>query len=285
MRPTRPEHAIVFLMFLAASQAIRADESRDAAPLEVPLELDKYEVVFSEEFHKPLDVSAWGPNTRWIAHTPWRGDFGDAAFDNPSADHPFTVKDGKLRIEARKLKRAPPGVRPWRSGLLASNDPHGKGFSLQYGYFEMSAKLPDTKGVWPAFWLSSSYDRTQPGAGADGSIEIDILEYYGFKDAYRVTVHVWSPKPHREQSRRALIPNLDVASGFHTYGALVTPKTIVFYRDRRTVAQIDTPKEHNKPLMILLNLGLGGGWPIDEVKDPTHMYVDYVRAYAKKGEQ
>jgi hypothetical protein len=45
---------------------------------------------------------------------------------------------------------------------------------------------------------------------------------------------------------------------------------------------VKTPPEHNKPLMILLNLALGGGWPIDEVKSPTHMFVDWVRAYAKK---
>jgi beta-glucanase (GH16 family) len=269
-------------LVLCVSQAIHAEESQDAAIVEPPLDLENYDVVFSEEFDKPLDVSPWGPNTRWIAHTPWRGDFGDAAFDNPAPDHPFTVKDGKLRIEARKQKHPKPGVRVWRSGLLASNDPKGDGFSLQYGYFEMSAKLPDTKGVWPAFWLSSSYDRTQPGAGADGSVEIDVLEYYGFGDSYRVTAHVWSPKPHRAEDRRALMPKRDAGTGFHTYGALVTPNKITFYRDRRAVAQLDTPKEHNKPLMILLNLGLGGGWPIDEVKDPSHMYVDYVRAYAKK---
>src|SRR5262247_1147514 len=76
------------------------------------IDLSSYELSFNEEFDH-LDVSAWGPGTRWIAHTPWNGDFGSAKFSNPTADFPFTVEGGVLRIEARK-----DGER-WRSGLLA----------------------------------------------------------------------------------------------------------------------------------------------------------------------
>lgn len=43
---------------------------------------------FSEDFDA-LDVSAWGPGTRWIAHTPWNGDFGSAAFADPKPGFPF----------------------------------------------------------------------------------------------------------------------------------------------------------------------------------------------------
>lgn len=107
------------------------------------LNLAGYKLVFNEEFDKPLDVSPWGPGTRWIAHTPWRGDFGDAQFTDPKDGFPFTVADGILRIEARKTNGK------WRAGLLASNDAKGNGFSLQYGYFEMRAKMPPGPGVWP----------------------------------------------------------------------------------------------------------------------------------------
>jgi hypothetical protein len=27
---------------------------------------------------------------------------------------------------------------------------------------------------------------------------------------------------------------------------------------------------------------MGGGWPIDKAVSPSYMYVDYVRAYAKR---
>jgi len=42
------------------------------------IDIGKLQLTFDEEFDE-LSVSPWGPNTRWIAHTPWAGDFGDAA--------------------------------------------------------------------------------------------------------------------------------------------------------------------------------------------------------------
>jgi hypothetical protein len=35
-------------------------------------------------------------------------------------------------------------------------------------------------------------------------------------------------------------------------------------------------------MMLLLNLALGGGWPIDKTPNSSFMYVDYVRAYQPK---
>lgn len=249
------------------------------------LDLRGYELVFNEDFDDPLDVSPWGPGTRWIAHTPWHGDFGDAAFADPTSDFPFTIKDGVLRIEARKdeeFARNDPWKRPWRSGLLCSNDPKGNGFSLKYGYFEMRAKLPGGPGVWPAFWLVSSYDRTNPDAGKDGAIEIDVIEYYGFPNSYQSVVHIWQPEPHRADGVMITTKDNEVTSDFHNYGCMVTPEWIIMYFDGVEVWRVKTPPEHNKPLMILVNLALGGGWPIDKVQSPTYMYIDWIRAYAKR---
>lgn len=273
--------ALLPLLLLGPALAYAEPPPARAGTAGAALDLKPYHLVFSEEFDGKLDVSSRGPGTRWIAHTPWNGDFGDAAFADPEADFPFTTRAGVLRIEARKDPNPPPGKRAWRSGLLASNDPHGKGFSLQYGYFEISAKLPDSPGVWPAFWLASSSDRTVPDSAADGQIEIDILEFYGKPEVYSTVLHVWKPAPAREVGQRVPLPKRDASSGFHTYGVLVTPQLITFYRDRREMWHTETPKEHKRPLMLLLNLALGAGWPIDKVKNPSYMFVDYVRAYAK----
>src|SRR5271155_2485397 len=52
------------------------------------IDLSNYRLTFSEDFRGPLQVTPWGPS-RWIAHTPWNGDFGDARFADPIANFPF----------------------------------------------------------------------------------------------------------------------------------------------------------------------------------------------------
>lgn len=244
-----------------------------AAAGEIGLSLEGYRLTFDEEFDR-LDVSAMGPGTRWIAHTPWNGDFGDAQFSDPTPDFPFTVADGLLRIEAKK---EPDGK--WRSGLLASTDPVGRGFTQKFGYFEMRAKLPSGPGLWPAFWLIAN---KAPNASA----EIDVLEHYGaFPDAFQSVVHVW-PKMdqvkaiHETHTHR--VPAGSLYSDFHNYGVLVEAEWTRFYFDRMEIWSRRTPVEHHEPMFVLLNLAMGGGWPIKDAPSPSYMYVDYVKVYQKE---
>ncbi len=262
------------------------------------LDLTGYKETFVEDFDK-LDVSAWGPGTRWIAHTPWNGDFGDAAFLDPSEEDPFTVKDGVLRIEARRNEKlGDKWGRKWQSGCLASNDNAGQGFSQVYGYFEARMKLPAGPGVWPAFWLASSpppaEDPKQENswdnwmarfdAARTGCIEIDVIEYYGHEtDAYCSVVHAWRPEPHRAEATKIYTKPNECIEGFHNYGVMVEPEWTTMYFDGIAVWKAHTPPEHKRPLMILLNLALGSGWPIEQTPSPSYMYVDYVKAYKKDG--
>ncbi len=121
----------------ASADGYTGGDTGDALPV------DDMRLTFDENFDE-LDVSAWGPGTRWIAHTPWSGDFGGARFANPGERTPFKTENGILRIEA---KRDPEG--DWQSGLLASVDTKGNGFAQQYGYFEMRAQLPVGPGYGP----------------------------------------------------------------------------------------------------------------------------------------
>jgi beta-glucanase (GH16 family) len=242
---------------------------------EVPkkLNLSDYELSFNEDFDK-LDVSAWGPGTRWIAHTPWNGDFGAAQFADPVPGFPFVVENGILRIEARRQSNG-----TWRSGLLASADSRGAGFLQQYGYFEMRAKLPAGPGLWPAFWLIANKEK-------DSSAEIDILEQYGqFPGDFESVVHVWRKvpgAPNYQVTLRHKIPVGLLSADFHLYGCSVDADWIVIYLDRVEIARTPTPPEHRRPMFILLNLALGGGWPTEQTPNPSYMFVDYVRAYKQK---
>lgn len=242
---------------------------------EIELNLSGYELVFNDEFDD-LDVSPNGPGTRWIAHTPWGGDFGDAAFADPAPGFPFTVEDGILRIEARKGADG-----KWRSGLLASVDSRGEGFAIRYGYFEVRAKLPRGPGLWSAIWLNT----VLPKGSKETGVEVDILEHYGHFPKYfesNISTHPSDRNQKKLHFRKVHeVEEGSLYTSFNTYGALVEKDFIVIYFNGKEQWRIETPTEHQNRLMVLVNLALGSGWPIDAVPNPSYMYVDYVRVYAK----
>ncbi len=237
------------------------------------LNLAGYRLTFDEDFNEPeLSVSAWGPGTRWIAHTPYASDFGDARFADPAEGFPFSITNGILRIEARKTDGQ------WRSGLLSSVDRRGDGFSQQYGYFEMRAKFPKGPGTWPAFWLLGMPKLKDKSVT---QIEIDVVEQYGaHPNALHTTVHLWGPgNKHTADGKRFVVSGMTDA--FHRYGVLVDEANIIFYFDGVELRRCKTPEEAKVPLYLLVDLALGSGWPIDQTPNPSYLFVDYVRAYAK----
>ncbi|QBR70524.1 1,3-1,4-beta-glycanase [Beijerinckiaceae bacterium] len=243
------------------------------------LDLCGLQPTFFEDF-KELKVSAWtmGDN-RWIAHTPWAGDFGDAAFTDPGQDFPFTVNDSGLRIEARKDASG-----KWRGGLLASADPTGAGFTQMYGYFEAKMKMPVGPGTWPAFWLMESWPKgTPPGI----AVEVDPIEFYGrAPNEYHAGYIVWDhiKNTHDGGGHVVKVPDGALSADFHTFGIEVTPELMTYYYDRQRVWRVPTPKEHTHPFLVLVNLALGSGWPIDKTPNPSFLDVAYVHVYERRPE-
>jgi hypothetical protein len=245
------------------------------------LDLAGYHITFQDEFDQPLSVSANGPcgegGTKWMAHTPYGGDFGDSKFADPTPTFPFTVKDGLLTIEARKNEKG------WESGLLSSMDTQGNRFAQQYGYFEMRAKFPRTPGTWPAFWLHAKERVTHAKDLSKTFMEVDIIEQYGhWPNKFTTAIHLW--KLEKGAKSEHLGKNFIVdgmTDDFHTYGCLVTKEYVTFYYDGRELRREPTPDAGHTPLYVMVNLALGPGWPIDKTPSPSAMQVDYVRVYAK----
>lgn len=236
------------------------------------LDLSDYHVTFSDDFAQ-LSLSAHGPGTRWTTHTPWHGDFGDAVFSDPDAAVFKATPDGLMIIASRGADGK------WRSGLISSawadNQPDA-GFTQKYGYFEMTAKLPDGMGTWPAFWLIGS-DKSRSAA------EIDVIEYYGgFPRYFHATEHVWvNGRDQRQLSVRPEVPKGQLSSAFNQFGVLITPQTTTFYLNRHEFWSTQTPPEYRQPMYMLANLALGSGWPISGLHSPIIMQIKDIKAWQR----
>ena len=246
-----------------------------------PLKLDMtgFRLTFDEEFDD-LSVTSRGPNgpggSRWIAHTPYWGDYGEARFADPHPGYPFTTDHGMLRIQARRDERG-----TWSTGFLSSVDTKGRGFAQAYGYFECRMRLPGGKATWPAFWIKGGEElRRKDGPLRTVPVYV-IAEHHGAEgNRIHTEWQVYTPEgPGPKMDVSHAVP--DVTDDFHTYGCLVEPDRVSWYYDRTELRSVPAPDGNDEPKYILVNLAMGGGWPLDDdTPDPAHMFVDYVKVYA-----
>jgi beta-glucanase (GH16 family) len=179
---------------------------------------------------------------------------------------PFRVHDGYLDIVAQP---APPSLLPqlrghaYISGVISSQP----SFSQLYGYFEMRAKIPGGKGIWPAFWLLPA-DETSPP-------EIDVLESVGDPTHIYMTTH--------STAQPAVGVEAHVTpDAFHTYAVSWDKDQVIFYIDGKRIGAQKTPTDFHKPMYVLANVAVGGNWPgnpDDSTHFPAIMTVDFIRAY------
>ncbi len=63
---------------------------------------------------------------------------------------------------------------------------------------------------------------------------------------------------------------------------MVDEADITWYFDGIEIFRRKTPEEAKVPLYLLVDLAMGGGWPIDKAVSPSYMHVDHVRVYARR---
>jgi beta-glucanase (GH16 family) len=154
----------------------------------------------------------------------------------------------------------------WIGGLIASVDSDGKGFSQQFGYFEMKAKFrAKAPGTWPAFWM-------MPKPGVVGGDH--IVEAYGHDTTHIViTLHDWV----HNNIPAHFYPHLgDLTDVYHAYGLPWTEQTI--FDDAKSFRRRQ-PDVLKQPYYLLVDFGVGGGWPTDRTPNPSDMQVQYVNQY------
>ena len=191
----------------------------------------------------------------------------------PLGVNPFSFSDGALDITAIPT---PPALqelvdRPYLSGMLSTD----RFFAQRYGYFEMRARLPGGRGIWPAFWLVSKTQLEH--------VEIDIMEAIGGD-----TAHVYQ-STHLKATRgkgihvRVGPDGFDYTTASHSYGLEWTPDELVFYIDGiETTRMNGAPFRDAPPMYLIANLAVGGDWagsPDSDTRFPAVMRIDHIRAY------
>jgi beta-glucanase (GH16 family) len=186
--------------------------------------------------------------------------------DRPLGLNPFATRGGMLEIAAQPvpegLSQRLDGYR-YASGLITSQP----SFTQTYGYFEMRAKLPRGKGVWPAFWLLPA-DLSWPP-------EIDVMESVGDPGVVYATLHSSQVKATGTETRVS-------PDDFHTFAVSWDKDQVIWFVDGREVKRMPTPGDMHKPMYLLANIALGGDWagqPDHTTPFPARMSIDYIRAY------
>jgi beta-glucanase (GH16 family) len=204
---------------------------------------------------------------------------------NPSSPNAYAGTDGYLHIVAEN-----PAGTVYTSARLKSQGL----FSFQYGRIEAKMMLPESQGMWPAFWLLGNNITTisWPACG-----EADIMEHINGSnpensgyDWIAGSVHGGASSSAEVNGTQQYHPAAFSAAAWHTYGMIWSKGQVQFYVDDPTniYATFNTGNFNGTwpfdqgPMFIILNLAVGGDWPgppNSTTVFPAPVLVDYVRIY------
>ncbi|WP_224366361.1 family 16 glycosylhydrolase [Hyalangium versicolor] len=166
------------------------------------------------------------------------------------------VSNGTLKLIARKESN---NGYPFTSGRLES----GGKREFRHGAVEARLKMPVGAGLWPAFWMLGN-DINTVGWPACG--ELDIMENVGYGDWVSGALHGPGYYGNTPINGR-FYPNSSVAN-WHTYRTEYSPNDIKWLIDGvvvKTTTKAEVSQygawQYDKPLFIILNLAVGGGYP------------------------
>ena len=190
------------------------------------------------------------------------------------------VLDGNLVIEARKENFE--GAEYTSARLVSKN----KG-DWKYGRFEIRAKLPSGRGMWPAIWMLPT---KWVYGGWPKSGEIDIMENVGYwPDSLFGAIHTDSYNGMIGTQKVKSLVRKNLPDSFHTYIIEWTADEISFFVDNEKYHVFKN--EHtgsrawpfDQEFHLLFNIAIGGNWGgkfgVDDKIIPQKLIIDYVRVF------
>lgn len=237
---------------------------------------------FGDEFARAIDPKVW----RWDVDRNPQGwpNHELQYYAGPDRDN-ARVEQGALVIEARRetpRAAADWGGQGYTSAKLVTRR------SLGYGFYEIRARLPCGRGMWPAIWLLPMDGPSWPKGG-----EIDIMEMVGWDpNVIHATVHSELYNHVRKTQRGAQTHVPDACTAYHRYQLDWGPDAITIGVDGHGYMRVRNDRPggagawpFTRPYALILNLAVGGDWGgskgVDDAELPQAMRIDYVRYWRR----
>ena len=200
--------------------------------------------------------------------------------------------DGNLIIKAQRLHDQTDlncyyGPAQWKSGKIHT----ARKVGFQYGYLEISAKMPTGVGTWPALWLLG--DNLLDGTTWPHCGEIDILENTG-AHPFQIQGTIHGDGYFGENGLTKVVQwSKPLADDFHSYGISWDSESIEWFFDGVSYNKISKsdPRLDGKPwpfdqeFYLIINLAIGG-WFAGEV-DPqlqsAELIVESIKYFSENG--
>jgi beta-glucanase (GH16 family) len=245
------------------------------------LQREKWKLIWHDEFDgTKIDITKW----QWEVNA-WGGGNNELQYYTDRPNNSF-IHNGTLVIQAQKERfSGPEGTRDYTSARLRTLDCA----DWCYGRFEIRAKLPAGRGLWPAIWLLPSKN-VYGGWAASG--EIDIMELLGHEpQTVYGTLHYGGEWPDNKHSGSSFtLNNSSFSDDFHVFCLEWASNEFRWYVDDQlyqTQSKWYTtksvyPAPFNRDFYLILNVAVGGDWPgvpDENTSFPQSMIIDYVRVY------
>jgi beta-glucanase (GH16 family) len=192
------------------------------------------------------------------------------------------VEDGKLILRAKEESvTTPDGTRyDYTSGMVTTGrdtsdlsvDPKA---TFKHVYVEMRARVPQGRGLWPAFWMLPAIQESKP--------EIDVMEMLG-DNPYEVHMNFHYLDERGDENRAGYTwVSPEPITGWHVFAHDWQPRALTWYVDGVKHSHVNeyVPDE---PMYLIANLAVGGEWPGDPDEDtvfPSDLEIDYIRVWMR----
>ncbi|MDT0553433.1 family 16 glycosylhydrolase [Urechidicola vernalis] len=212
----------------------------------------------------------------------WTYDLGAGGWGNNESQF-YTDRSNNSKVENGALiitaKREDFGGENFTSARLKSQGLQ----EFQYGRIDISAKLPEGGGTWPALWMLGANFET---VGWPTCGEIDIMEHVGNNPGY-VQSAIHTPSSFGNTVNKGGADILNQSSEYHLYSVNWSPNQISFLVDDEIIYTYNPGIKDlatwpfDAPQFLILNIAMGGtlGGTIDPGFVESTMEIDYIRVY------